>query len=247
MKPYTIVVAYDGTDYHGWQEQKDQSTIAGVLQASFKKVFGHEIKTVGASRTDSGVHAMGQVARFYTDRAIDCKTMLRSWNGALPRDISIVSLEPTQEGFHPQHNVVEKYYYYYFVLERPLPFDARYVYYHSQKIDLKKMELCLQRFVGEHDFFAFSTGDCPKGTICKVDSISLEFKPEHNAYRITVRGKRFLHHMVRRIVGASLKIASRDDRFVDEITQALEKRKINHRFPTAPASGLLLCRIIYDN
>lgn len=245
MQPYTIVVAYDGTDYHGWQEQKNPKTIAGTLQATFKKVFGHEIKTVGASRTDAGVHAMGQVARFYTDREINLETMLRSWNGALPHAIHITSLEPTQSGFHPQHNVKEKVYYYHFSLERPLPFHARYVTYYPYQVDLKKMEHCLQQFVGEHDFFSFCTGDCEKGTVCVVDSIALEYKEAYHAYRVTVRGKRFLHHMVRRMVGAALKIASSAELSSVDIRYALEHREIQHHLPNAPAQGLLLRKIIY--
>lgn len=247
MKPYIIVVAYDGTNYHGWQEQKNQQTIAGTLQASFKKVFGHEIKTVGASRTDAGVHAAMQVARFYTDRKIDVEIMRRSWNGALPLDIYICSLEPSVAGFHPQHNVIEKTYQYHFSLNRPRPFRARYVHYHNHALDLEKMKRCLQQFVGTHDFFAFCTGDCDKGTVCTISTITLEFDKEYQAYCVTVCGKRFLHHMIRRIIGAALRIASYENRLVEEIAQAFVAKKADRPLPTAPARGLVLKKILYKN
>jgi tRNA pseudouridine38-40 synthase len=247
MKPYKIVVAYDGTNYHGWQEQKGPVTIAGILQASFKKLYGHEIKVVGASRTDTGVHALDQVARFYTDRDIDCSVMLRSWNGALPCDIVIRSLELSPESFHPQHNIAEKTYCYYFALEQPLPFMARHVHYFSYSIDFDLMQKCLQLFVGEHDFFAFSTGDCNKSTICTVNSITVEFDTVHRVYCIQVKGKRFLHHMVRRIVGAAFRVSSSRRNLLDEVSLALQKREVKSFLPTAPACGLVLKKIMYKN
>lgn len=246
MKPYKIVVAYDGTAYHGWQEQADQATVAGTLQHVFKKVFGHEIKTVGASRTDAGVHAHAQVARFYTDLSINCELMLRSWNGALPQDISLLSLEHSPKGFHPQHNIKRKIYRYYISPSRPLPLVARYVHFcpYTMSWDIFKQALSL--FIGEHDFNAFCTGECSKGTVCRVDSITVTFDQKFNAYCVEVIGTRFLHHMIRRIVGAALKVATSQDVNKEMIADALQSRVSNPRLPTAPARGLHLYAIEYQ-
>src|SRR4029079_13319538 len=120
---------YDGTDYFGWQIQSSKPTIAGTLQSSFKRVFQQEISIVGASRTDTGVHARGQVASFVSDIVIAPETMRVAWNKVLPPAIMIRSLEVVPDDFHPQRNVVNKTYHYHFFLERPLPQQARYGWY----------------------------------------------------------------------------------------------------------------------
>lgn len=245
MKAHTIVVAYDGTQYHGWQEQKNERTIAGTLQSSFKKIFGHEIKTVGASRTDAGVHALGQVARFYTDINIDSSIMLRSWNGALPKDIQIRSLRVTEPGFHPQHNVKEKVYQYHFFIYRPLPFVAQYGHYVSHHVDIEKLEQALQCFVGTHDFTCFSRGSHAE-SICTIKTIKLEYIRQLRIYRITFVGKRFLYNMIRRMVGAALKISSSDEYTKNDILHALEYQELLKQLPNAPACGLLLRKIFYN-
>ena len=252
MNPYKLVIAYDGTNYHGWQEQAPGvATVATVLQDSFKKVFGHEIKVVGASRTDAGVHALGQVARFYTSLTINPKIIRKSWNASLPNDIQIRSLEPiVDEGreriFHPQHNVHEKIYQYHFCSKRPLPFLARFVHFHTAPLDIQKMRDCLQSFVGEHNFSSFCAEGCKDDTVCTVKSVTLEYIRQYNIWRVTVRGKRFLHHMVRRMVGAALKIACDKKLSPHEIVQALEKPGVYSHLPTVAAQGLVLRKIIHE-
>jgi tRNA pseudouridine38-40 synthase len=252
MKPYKIIIAYDGTDYHGWQEQAPGvSTIAGAMQDCFHKVFGHSIKVVGASRTDAGVHALGQVARFYTDLQINSQILLKAWNGGLPSAIHIRSLEPIIDTggkytFHPQHNVREKIYQYHFFVQRPLPFIARYGHFHPYSLDMQKMKNCLRLFVGKHDFASFCVEHCTDDTICTVDAITLKHIDQYNAWQITVKGKRFLHHMIRRMVGAALNIASHQNLSPELIVQALKEPGVYDHLPTAPAQGLLLKKIVYD-
>lgn len=245
-KPYKIVVAYDGTAYHGWQEQAGCVTVAGVLQAAFEKVFGHPIKVVGASRTDAGVHALGQVARFYTSRSLRPERLMKSWNNVLPHDIHIRSLEPIIEKFHPQHNVAHKTYYYHFFKRRALPHHTRYGYYFPHGIDEEKLRACLDCFVGTHDFVSFCAfPERQKSTICTLEHVSLEYLKRYNMYRVTIRGNRFLHNMIRRMVGAALKVASSDTLTPADIQKALHVRGAYKYVPTAPAHGLVLRKIEY--
>lgn len=250
-KPYKIVVAYDGTAYHGWQEQAGHHTVAGVLQTSFERVFGHAIKVVGASRTDAGVHALGQVARFYTSRALRPERLLKSWNAALPADIHIRSLEPleltlAQRVFHPQHNVAQKTYYYHFFTRRPLPHHARYGYYFPHAFDEQKLRACLQTFVGTHDFVSLCAHpERQRSTVCSLDTVSLEYLQRYNMYRVTIRGNRFLHNMIRRMVGAALKVASTENLSPADIQKALRVPGVYNYVPTAPAQGLVLRKIEY--
>ena len=254
MKPYKIVVAYDGTAYSGWQEQSGHATVAGTLQSKFEKVFGHAIKVVGASRTDAGVHALGQVARFYTSLTLSPERICKSWNGALPEDIHIRSVElvsarlGNERIFHPQHNVAQKIYCYHVATQRLLPHWSRYCYFYPRPFDKKKLEQALHCYVGTHDFSAFcSKVALHSSTICRIDSITVTYMPHKKMYRITVCGNRFLYNMVRRIVGAALKIASSDTELPALITQALHTPSINFTTPTAPAHGLVLRKILYKS
>lgn len=246
MRPYKIIVSYDGTSFYGWQEQCGYPTVASVLQDSFLRVFGQEIKVVGASRTDAGVHALGQVARFYTSREMKPEIMLRSWNGALPKDLHIRSLEPIFDAFHPQHNVASKTYYYHFFVGRPLPMVARYGYYFRHPLDYQKLRESLQIFLGTHDFtsFCFKAHRHPD-RVCTIEHISLEYLPAHRMYRVVIRGNRFLHNMIRRMVGAAIRIAAYEDASLDIIKHALAHPGTEHAIPTAPAHGLVLRKILY--
>lgn len=246
MKPYLITVAYDGSDFSGWQEQADKPTIAGVLQDTFHRVFGHEIKTVGASRTDAGVHALGQVARFYTHRPLNPEKMQRVWNNSLPAAISITNLSLCPSGFHPQHNVAHKTYRYYLANHRPNPFMSRYVTWWPYQIDLEVLTQALCLFEGTHDFTHFCTGIPSKSSVCTILECSVTYQENKGLYCIQVRGNRFLYHMVRRIVGAALVASDERGRVHQEdIKKLLLCKKIQVTLPTAAAQGLELHRITY--
>lgn len=174
MKTYKITVSYDGTAYSGWQFQQHKTAIINILQEQFKKLFNQEIKLLGSSRTDAGVHAIGQVARFSCDITIDPSRMMFAWNNALPNDILIRDLMVVDDEFNPR-NVIKKIYYYHFFVSKPLPFIARYGWHITQPVDIKKLQQSLQVFVGTHDFRSFCTGYDKENTIRIVDSISLVY------------------------------------------------------------------------
>lgn len=244
MKTYKITIAYDGTKYFGWQYQPEEITVTSVLQDYFKRIFSRDIKILASSRTDAGVHALGQVARFSVDLAISTQKMKWAWNNALPEDIIIRDLQEVEGSFHPLYNVVQKTYYYHFFLKKPLPFAAPYGWYFTKKIDLDKLRECLQIFVGTHDFRSYSC-DEKENTVRTIDSIELRFVRRYGCYQIIVRGKGFLRHMIRRIVGASFLIASSKNRFPLELQQALVNVDSEQTLFTAPAHGLLLRKIKY--
>ncbi len=133
MKKYQIVVAYDGTDYHGWQLQSTLPSITYKLQHSFFHIFGSPIKITGASRTDAGVHADGQVAMFNNDLVIEPEKMLHAWNNRLSSDIVIRALTVADPHFHPFYNVERKIYHYHIFVEQPSPFLQRFGAYYQKK------------------------------------------------------------------------------------------------------------------
>lgn len=247
MIKYKIIIAYDGTNYLGWQMQAEGKTVTGVLQDTFKRVFGKEIHIAGASRTDGGVHALGQVAVFTTDLDISAYNLRTAWQNILPESILIKDIEPVSLEWNPRHHVKQKTYVYHFFQERPLPFTARYGWYYRYPVDIEKLRVCLAVFVGTHDFRSFCTGDDMESTVRTIDEVSVEFIKEFNAYRITIKGPGFLRYMIRRIVGACLEVASRATMSLNDLNIALEQKNPLQLFPTAPVQGLCLLKIEYQS
>jgi len=244
---YRLVLAYDGTSYHGWQEQKDVPTITQVLRKSFTSVFNQDARLFGVSRTDAGVHARGQVAVLQTNILVTPKKMHFALNNALPDDIVIRSIEKIDRSFHLHANIETKLYYYYFFSHRPKPFVQRYGWYFHKSFNLEKLKKSLHIFVGTHDFRSFSTGDERDGdTVRTIKSIDLSYCKKLGAHRITVSGPKFLHHMVRRIVGACLDVASRDEMLIFCLKKALDERDSKQTLLNAPAKGLVLHKVEYS-
>ncbi|MBN2266957.1 MAG: tRNA pseudouridine(38-40) synthase TruA [Candidatus Babeliaceae bacterium] len=243
---YTLCIAYDGSAYQGWQEQADDRTIAGTIRKTFERVFQHPISLVGSSRTDAGVHALGQIARITTPLDLAPATMKRAFNNSLPNDIHIRTLERTLASFHPQHNVQEKIYWYHVFTERPLPGFARFGNWHPYRLRPELLKESLNRCVGTYDFWSFSSEPQTEKSTCTILHANLIHFPHANTYRIVIGGNRFLYHMIRRIVGMGLLIASAPDRTPDEMDYALTKRIPRERIPTAPPEGLILRRIRYN-
>jgi len=245
-KTYKLVIAYDGSDYFGWQALSEKPSIAEALNKAFARVFKSEVKVLGASRTDAGVHALGQVARIKTDLDIPATTLKWAWNNSLPPDIAIRSLELVDNDFNPFCNVQQKIYYYHFFTERPLPFVQRYGYFYPYKIDFDILKKSLDYFIGTHDFRAFrSNEDLRENTMRTIDNIILEYLPRYKAYRITIKGQKFLRHMIRRIIGACLAVASKNEYPLESLQKIMLARDPRHTLPNAPAQGLMLYKIIY--
>lgn len=253
MKRYKIVVAYDGTDFCGWAPQPEMVSVTQVMQDVYYAVFRERIALVGASRTDAGVHALGQVARFHSCINVDIATMRNAWNARLPATIVIRSLEYAADDFHPHHAIQYKTYYYHFFLTRPLPFFQRYGAYFPGAFDMNRLCETLQLFVGIHDFTAFSTGN-PIGDnpLCTLDSIEVKYIKSFGVWRISITGDRFLRHMVRRIVGAAFTCAQKKDSLsvaeaVAEVKHTFVTKNTNNCLLNAPAKGLLLYKVCYKS
>ncbi len=246
MTCYKIVVAYDGTDYHGWQIQPDATTISQILIDSFLSTFNQSISILGVSRTDAGVHALGQVAIVRCPINIPVSAVKSAWNNALPKDILIKHVVLLDELVHPHAGVVQKTYWYHFFLETPLPFFQRYGLHFNKSIDFVKLQRALQVFVGTHDFRSFCTGNESKDTVRTVDSAHVEFIEELQGYRIIIKGKGFLRYMVRRIVGACLMAASQKEMTLNDLSTILQAKNPCHTLPNAPAKGLVLYKVLYE-
>lgn len=246
MKSYKLTIAYDATGYYGWQAQVNKPSIAHTINQAFTRAFKKEMRVLGTSRTDAGVHALGQVARAKTDLIIDSERLRWVWNNSLPSEIMIRSLEVVDDSFNPFHDIEQKIYCYHFFLDRPFPFIQRYGYFYPYKIDRDLLQQALQFFIGTHDFASFrSVHDTRENTIRTIDEINLEYFKRYNVYRITVKGQKFLRHMIRRMVGAALSVATRGEGGIQLLQDVMKAKNPAHTLPNAPAQGLMLYKIIY--
>lgn len=245
---YRIKITYDGTDFYGWQIQPQHSSICQILQDTFFRIFNHKVIIIGASRTDAGVHALGQIALMKTSLKISSERMKSAWNKALPSTIQIRTITETDNTFHPHHNVQYKTYYYHFFLVKPLPFLQRYGWYYYHPCNLTLLQNTLNAFIGTHNFRAFSTGEpLNENPICSIYQAKIVYLRRYNAYRIIIQGDRFLRHMVRRLVGAALEVAnSNNNNATLEMIQVLltSQNPANTLF-NAPPHGLILYSIVY--
>src|ERR1700691_4918974 len=156
MRNLKLTLAYDGTEYHGWQIQPALSTVQGEVQLAFQKLFNHEVNVIGSGRTDAGVHAHGQVASVETIRSMDTDAVERGANALLPRNIRILSVEEVSPDFHPQYSAKSKTYEYH-ICRHPIvsPFHVRYVYPYRYPLNESAMDAGSELFTGTHDFTSF--------------------------------------------------------------------------------------------
>jgi len=250
MKKFKIIISYDGTDYEGWQSQPHKKTIADTLEKTYKKSFGEAIKILGASRTDSGVHAQGQIATFSTRLIMEPNKILFIWNNALPKDILIVSIEETSENFNPLFGVKEKTYFYNIFLSNPNPFIARFGwnYPYINNVNFEILEKALNLYIGEHDFRSFCKieADDPKSTIRTINSITMQKLSNENILQITIKGKSFLRFQIRRMIGYALDIARRKDLSINDLKSIIENPSPIQSLTKAESCGLCLKEIIYE-
>jgi len=249
MNRFKMVVAYDGVDFQGWQVQPHKKTVANCLQDTFEKTFDKKIVLLGASRTDTEVHALGQVATFSCDIDLDVHKMQRAWNNSLPFSIHIRSLEQVDASFHPHKNVVSKTYYYTLFLKRPLPFVARYgwQYPFMAQVDKETFEKALQVYVGKHDFRSFCKLEEEKSTVRTIHSISLHRLSRFGAWQVVIKGDGFLRFQIRRMIGCALDVARRDDLSVDFIEDILSNPDPQQQLTKADGRGLCLKEIQYSS
>lgn len=245
MRRYKITIAYDGTDYAGWQVQPDGRGICNVLQDTYARVFKQNVIIKGASRTDAGVHALGQVAAFDTDLPLEPERIKKIWNDSLPLSINIANIEQVSAKFNPRYDVTSKTYWYHFFLQRPSPFLQRFGYYFPYTLDLDLFKQALAIFVGTHNFSSFSSAQEYQDPCRTIDSIYLDFDTDFlSTYRIVVQGRSFSRFMIRRIVGACFDVACKQ-LSLDVLKKALANPDPRQTFYNAPAQGLLLYKIEY--
>ncbi len=244
MKRVMLIVAYDGTNYHGWQMQPNAVTIEQILNEKLSELLKEDIQVIGASRTDAGVHAEGNVAVFDTNTSIPGEKISYALNHLLPEDIVIQESFEVEPDFHPRKcDSIKTYQYRILNRNFNLPVKGRNAYHFYRKLDLDKMREAAAYFVGKHDFKNFcSSHTQAKSTIRIIYSFDIEEEDEEIV--LTVSGNGFLYNMVRMLTGTLLDVGM-GRMSPDKIPELLAAKERVHSPNTAPARGLTLLDIEY--
>lgn len=246
MKRVLLRVAYDGTNYCGWQVQPNGITIEEVLNRELTHLLKEPIEVIGASRTDSGVHALGNVAVFDTDTRIPAEKISFALNQRLPKDIVIQESREVAADFHPRYCNSRKTYQYSILNERfPLPTQRLYSHFVYYPLQVEKMAQAAKYLVGAHDFKSFcSTKTQVTDTVRTIYSLNVEKKED--IIQITISGNGFLYNMVRIIVGTLMKVGL-GVYPPDYLMKILDKKDRTYAGPKAPAHGLMLKKIEFED
>jgi len=261
MTNWKCILTYDGTPYHGWQIQPALPTVQGTLAATIHHVTGETVLPQGSGRTDTGVHALAQVASFALAAPIPAANLHRALNRALPPSIRVTSIEPAESSFHARHSARGKTYEYR-IFPRAgrnaeaicSPMLAPFVWDCPWPLDLSQMQLAAPAILGEHDFTSFAASDPdlatrsdggdsePRSNTRRIDDSVWTARDDLYIYRVT--GSGFLHHMVRNLVGTFVEIGAHRIP-PDSLPGILAARNRSAAGPTAPARGLFLVQVEY--
>jgi tRNA pseudouridine38-40 synthase len=242
LKNIKLLLEYDGTSFAGWQVQPGQRTVQGVLEEALQKITGDRVALTGSGRTDAGVHASGQVANFRTERDIPLKAFNQGMNAILPGDVAVLAAEEAEPDFHARFGAKSRRYRYQIVTRRS-PLLERYAWRMTYPVKFGVMpELC-QVISGKHDFTAFASAQAEVENF-NVHVTHAEWRDLGGVLSFEIRADRFLHNMVRILVGTMVD-AARGQIEPGSVREILESRDRSRAGKTAPACGLCLVKVEY--
>jgi len=247
---FRLTVHYDGSAFHGWQVQPAHRTVQGELEAALSRIADRPRTVIGSGRTDSGVHATGQVASVDMPRPWTAERLLGSLNALLSGDVWVANAQPVSSGFHPRYDALRRTYRYEIGLrpECRSPFHRRWCWpldevHEREPLERERLELAASTILGEHSFRAFAKAGQPeRGYRCRVDAV--DWGETALGLRMTITADRYLHHMVRYLVGTMVDIA-RGRRPAEDMARLLGADTDAVTSPPAPSEGLFLHRVEY--
>ncbi|MBE6446605.1 MAG: tRNA pseudouridine(38-40) synthase TruA [Alphaproteobacteria bacterium] len=245
MVRYKITLEYDGTPFVGWQEQQNQISVQSVVEKALKTYLRQETKVVASGRTDTGVHALGQVAHFDSPQKLNSRKAIYSLNALMrPYPVAIRKMQKVSDDFHARFDA-QKRTYLYRIQNTAFPpvLNKNRVWHVNQKLDIKKMNQAAQMLIGKHDFSTFRAANCQaKSPIKTLDSLVVKRVGEE--VQITVSAKSFLYHQVRNFAGALVKVGL--NRWsLDDFEKAFRACDRTKGAETAPAQGLYFMKVEY--
>ncbi|RLB42019.1 MAG: tRNA pseudouridine(38-40) synthase TruA [Deltaproteobacteria bacterium] len=241
-----LTLAYEGTRYHGWQRQVGQISIQEVLEQAASKIVCHEVRVIGAGRTDSGVHALGQVCNFAIHSPIPVQDLRKGLNSLLPEDIRVLLAEEVPCHFHSRYHAKRKIYVYRILnAQQPDIFARRYEWHIPVALETKAMAQCLSIVKGTHDFSAFrSSGSSNRNPVRTVFRAEIAHGTNPSRILMLYEADGFLRHMVRNIVGTVVSVGLGKIK-VQDFRRILESRDRKRAGMKAPSKGLFLVKVLY--
>jgi tRNA pseudouridine38-40 synthase len=243
MKRFILHIEYDGTDYAGYQLQPDQPSIQSEIEAALKKLYKQDIRIHASGRTDAGVHALSQIVHFDPPLELTNLNLKAALNTLLPKDIRVMDTAVGDKDFHARFSARERQYRY-VVSTRTTALDRYRVWQVYHNLDIDVMKKCAALFIGEHDFTAFCSTQAEVDHKRCIISTS-EWEQDGNRLIYRIHGNRFLHSMVRSLVGTMVE-AGKGRYSVDNVRQMLESKNRNTGAVTAPPQGLTLMNVKYE-
>lgn len=245
MRTLKLIVAYDGTNYHGFQRQENAITVQQILENRLTKLCNEKITLNGSGRTDTGVHACGQVVSFITNGTIPTENLLKALNGLLPDDIVISSAEEVSEEFHARFHACWKRYKYE-ILQNKIhdPFKRNYVWQINKQLDLVAMQKAAQLLVGTHDFTFFQSATSVKKSPIKT-IYRAHWQQDGDKLEFCIEGNSFLYHMVRNIVW-NLVAVGLGKKTIATFESELKNASTHSKYAPAPPQGLYLDYVSYE-
>ncbi|MFQ5881532.1 MAG: tRNA pseudouridine(38-40) synthase TruA [Candidatus Methylomirabilales bacterium] len=244
MHNLKLTLEYDGTAYHGWQAQPGLPTIQGILQETVKRIAGEEIQVIGAGRTDAGVHALAQVANFWTGKEMAVDVWERALNGLLPPDVVVKGVERVPEEFEARRSAKGKTYRYSILNGLyPSALERHFLLHIRDRLDLASMAVAVSYLIGEQDFSAFRAADGDHQNPVR-QIYEARFVTEGNRLHFVITGNGFLKHMIR-IMGGTLLDVGTGKLTPGEFRQILHSKDRQSAGRTAPPHGLCLMRVCY--
>lgn len=239
-------VAYKGTNYQGWQKQKNAPSVQEEIEKVLSQILNTEISIQGSGRTDAGVHAKGQYFHFDTDTKMDLNRLQYSVNSLLPKDISVIEISKVSDDFHARYSAKSKRYSYFLRFEGKNPFNYDLETLYPYEIDTNLLIDCLKLFEGTHNFQDFTSKEEDEENFMRtIFSVKAHFVPGTNQFIITFEGDGFMRYMIRDMIGATLAVASGKEK-KDFIEYHLSDKKEREIVPyKAPAEGLYLIDVNY--
>lgn len=242
MQRYKVVIQYDGTDFFGWQIQQDKPTVQGTITQAMKTVLRSEVSVVGSGRTDTGVHAFGQVAHFDAPASVDVNKFLYSVNSLLPDSISITNMYEVDDEFHARFDA-KKRGYLYFISTNKNPFFHRYSSFQYNGLEIEYLNR-LSKVLLEYRDFASFTKNAKEQDSTECILYQAHWRKAKDLVVFSIEGNRFLHGMVRAIVGTLIQ-AMRDEIPLEEFKEIIEQKDRSAAGMSASAKGLFLNRVKY--
>jgi tRNA pseudouridine38-40 synthase len=244
MHKYKIILEYDGTNYRGWQTQKNAKSVQETLITAAQNFLGTPVNVQGAGRTDAGVHALAQTAHLESPKKVNPETLRIGINDNLPASINLLQVENAPPLFHARHHAISRSYLY-LIAKRRTAFGKRYVWWIKDRLNCEKMKQALGVFQGFHDFASFADKRMDKDVSMKVHIELVQLKEFDDIIAVRVAGSHFLWKMVRRIVGVTVEVG-RDNFTKHDVEKMLNSySEIPAQF-TAPPSGLFLEKVMYE-